>query len=211
MGETFLHFPCLTSERLSRVNNAPDEPMLIQRAQAGDTEAFGGLVLLHQDFVYDLALRVLRDPGEAEDLAQEAFLRAWLGLPNFRGQSQFRTWLYRIVTNLCYNRLPGLRRELTSLGDDCLDNLLCDEVLNIDPADSLEAREARAALHQAIEQLPDSDRLLVTLRYQKDLSYEEIVAVVNLPLSTVKTGLFRAKQRLRRTLNEEMPAINEHS
>jgi RNA polymerase sigma-70 factor (ECF subfamily) len=184
--------------------------MLIQRAQSGDADAFGRLVLLHQDFVYDLALRVLRDPAESEDLAQEAFVRAWLGLPNFRGQAQFRTWLYRIVTNLCYNRLPSLRRELTSLGDDCLDNMVCDEVLNINPADSLEARERRAALYHAIEQLPDSYRLLVTLRYQQELSYEEIAAVVNLPLGTVKTGLFRAKERLRQSLLKDFPAIKEH-
>jgi RNA polymerase sigma-70 factor (ECF subfamily) len=182
--------------------------MLIQHAQAGDADAFGGLVLLHQDFVYDLALRVLRDSAEAEDVAQEAFVRAWLGLPNFRGRSQFRTWLYRIVTNLCYNRLPGLRRELASLGDDCLDNLVCDEVLNINPADSLEARQQSAALHHAIAQLPDSYRLLVALRYQQELSYAEIAMVVNLPLGTVKTGLFRAKERLRQTLLRDMPAKN---
>jgi RNA polymerase sigma-70 factor (ECF subfamily) len=137
-------------------------------------------------------------------------VRAWLGLPNFRGQSQFRTWLYRIVTNLCYNRLPDLRRELTSLGDDCLDNMACDEVLNINSADSLEAREQRANLHHAIEQLSESYRLLVTLRYQQELSYEEIVAVVNLPLGTVKTGLFRAKERLRQTLLKDMPTLKEH-
>jgi RNA polymerase sigma-70 factor (ECF subfamily) len=210
MGETFPYFPCLITERLSRVNTDLDESHLIERAQAGDAVAFGGLVLLHQDFVYDLALSVLRDPAEAEDLAQEAFVRTWLGLPNFRGRSQFRTWLYRIVTNLCYNRLPSLRRELTSLGDDCLDNLVCNEVLNINPADSLEAREQLAALHHAIEQLPDSYHLLVTLRYQQELSYEEIAAVVNLPLGTVKTGLFRAKERLRQTLLKDMPAIKEH-
>lgn len=191
------------------MNTASDEPMLIQRAQAGDTGAFGSLVLLHQDFVYDLALGVLRDSAEAEDLAQEAFLRAWQGLPNFRSQSQFRTWLYRIVTNLCYNRLPGLRRELTSLGDDCLDNLVCDEVLNIDPASSFDAREQRVALHNAIEQLPENYRLLVALRYQLELSYEEIVEVTNLPLGTVKTGLFRAKERLRQTLLSDMPALKE--
>jgi RNA polymerase sigma-70 factor (ECF subfamily) len=167
-------------------------------------------VLLHEDFVYNLALRVLGDPVEAEDLAQEAFVRAWLGLPNFRGQSQFRTWLYRIVANLCYNRLPGLRRELSSLGDDCLDNIVCDEVLNINPADNLQAREQRAALHEAIAQLPESYRLLVALRYQQELSYEEIAAVANLPLGTVKTGLFRAKERLRQMLMTDVPAKQEH-
>jgi RNA polymerase sigma-70 factor (ECF subfamily) len=129
------------------VKTALDEPMLIRQAQAGDADAFGRLVLLHEDFVYDLALSVLHDPAEAEDLAQEVFVRAWLGLPHFRAQSQFRTWLYRIVANLCYNHLPSLRRELTSLDDDCLEDSVCDEVLNINPADSLEAREQRSTLH----------------------------------------------------------------
>src|SRR5690349_513730 len=90
---------------------------LVRRAQTGDTEAFGALVLAHQAFVYNLAWRALDDPHEAEDVAQEAFVRAWLALPNFRAQAQFRTWLYRIVTNLCYNRLPRLRRDLTALGE----------------------------------------------------------------------------------------------
>jgi len=192
------------------VNTGLDEHKLIQYAQAGDADAFGELVLLHQDFAYDLAVRMLRDPAEAEDLAQEAFVQAWLGLPNFRGQSQFRTWLYRIVTNLCYRRLPSLRRQLTALGDDWIEDLVSDEVLNIDPADSLEAREQRSALHRAIEGLPDSYRLLVTLRYGQELSYVEIVEVVNLPLGTVKTGLFRAKERLRQTLLKGMPARKEH-
>ncbi|MBI4315577.1 MAG: sigma-70 family RNA polymerase sigma factor, partial [Chloroflexi bacterium] len=78
-----------------------DEGILIRRAKGGDTEAFGVLVSAHQQFVYNLILRTLGDPHEAEDLSQEAFVRAWLALPNFRQQSQFRTWLYRIATNLC--------------------------------------------------------------------------------------------------------------
>ncbi|MFZ6030372.1 MAG: RNA polymerase sigma factor [Chloroflexota bacterium] len=185
------------------MNLADDETALIQRSQAGDTAAFGELVLRHQDFVYSLALRVVGDGAEAEDLAQDAFVRAWMGLANFRGQAQFRTWLYRIVTNLCYNRLPGLRRELASLGDDCLDEMACDEVLNVNPADRLEAKERSVLLQRAIDGLPESYRLLVALRYQQDLSYEEIAGVVNLPLGTVKTGLFRAKERLRQVLVKE--------
>src|SRR5215207_11399247 len=94
------------------------EQHLIQRAQKGDSDAFAVLVSEHQRYVYNLALRVLKNEEEALDLAQETFVRAWTALPNFRGQSQFRTWLYRIVTNLCYNRLPNLRRSLNELGDD---------------------------------------------------------------------------------------------
>src|SRR5687768_2276749 len=102
----------------------PDtEQQLIQRAQKGDQEAFAVLVTEHQRYVYNLALRVVKDENEALDLAQETFVRAWTALPNFKGQSQFRTWLYRIVTNLCYNRLPNLRRSLNDLGDDVMENI----------------------------------------------------------------------------------------
>ena len=99
------------------------ETALIQRAQKGDHEAFAVLVNEHQRYVYALAQRVVRNEDEALDLAQETFLRAWTALPNFKGQSQFRTWLYRIVTNLCYNRLPNLRRALNDLGDDAMDEI----------------------------------------------------------------------------------------
>jgi len=180
---------------------AADENHLIFKAKSGDGDAFGELVLRHQNFVFNLALRVVNDPVEAEDLAQDAFVRAWLGLKNFRGQAKFSTWLYRIVTNLCYNRLPGLRRELVAFGEECLDNMTCDEVLNINPADKLLAQEQQELLYQAIDRLPASYRLLVSLRYQQELSYDEIASVANLPLGTVKTGLFRAKERLRQALH----------
>lgn len=100
----------------------PDnENTLIQRAQKGDHDAFAALVEEHQRYVYNLALRVIKDENEALDLTQETFVRAWTALPNFKGQSQFRTWLYRIVTNLCYNRLPNLRRSLRNYLKRCFE------------------------------------------------------------------------------------------
>lgn len=184
-----------------------DEQVLIRRAQKGDTEAFAGLVALHERFVYNLALRTIKSPEEAEDIAQEAFIRAWQALPSFRLRSTFRTWIYRIVINLCLNRFPRLRREL--------DDLAADEMAEIpesgrpasDPVAHLEHRELRARLHMEIDHLPDSQRLLVSLRYQSELSYEEIAALVGVPVGTVKTGLFRARQRLRQSLAmyEETP------
>lgn len=173
------------------------ERLWLQQAQAGDVEAFGRLVLEHQQFVYNLALRTLGQPQEAEDVAQEAFVRAWLALPNFRGQARFSTWLYRIVTNLCYNRLPRLRRDLAALGDEELPNLP-DEAEP--PHTQLEQDERQTFLQQAIHQLPESYKLLVTLRFQQELSYEEIAAITSLPLGTVKTGLFRARAKLRTAL-----------
>src|ERR671922_1208961 len=113
----------------------------IQRAQKGDHEAFAALVTEHQGYVYNLALRVLKNEEEALDLAQETFVRAWTALPNFRGQSQLRTWLYRIVTNLCYNRLPNLRRSLNELGDDVIAEIPDKEINFDNPAHSVESRE----------------------------------------------------------------------
>jgi len=176
------------------------ETELVRRAQAGDMEAFAALVDQHQSFVYNLALRIVSNVHEAEDLAQEAFVRAWLALPNFRGQARFRTWLYRIVTNLCYNRLPGLRRELLSLSVDGLIETPDEAASEMDPAASLEVAERRSFLHRQIDCLPNGYRLLVALRYGQDLSYEEIASVAGLPVGTVKTGLFRAKERLREAL-----------
>ena len=179
----------------------PDtEQNLIQRAQMGDHEAFALLVTEHQRYVYNLALRVVNDQDEALDLAQETFVRAWTALPNFRGQSQFRTWLHRIVTNLCFNRLPNLRRSLNDLGDDVILEIPETDITFNNPAHGLESRELRAYLHKAIDELAEHYRLLITLRYQNELSYEEIARTLNLPLGTVKTGLFRAKEQLRQAL-----------
>jgi RNA polymerase sigma-70 factor (ECF subfamily) len=179
------------------------EPTLIQRAQKGDHDAFALLVHEHQRYVYNLALRVVRDENEALDLAQETFVRAWTALPNFKGQSQFRTWLYRIVTNLCYNRLPALRRSLNDLGDDVMEQIPETDSGFDNPAFVLESDEIRSHLYQAIDALDENYRLLITLRYQNDLSYEEIASTLNLPLGTVKTGLYRAKEQLRSVLTLE--------
>ena len=179
----------------------PDtEQHLIQRAQKGDHEAFAALVTEHQRYIFNLALRVLKNEEEALDLAQETFVRAWTALPNFRGQSQFRTWLYRIVTNLCYNHLPRLRRELATLSETELAAADTPDESLADLAAGIEADERRNFLHQQIEALPESYRLLITLRYQQELSYEEIASVTSLPLGTVKTGLFRARTQLRQAL-----------
>ena len=174
------------------------EQTLIQQAQKGSHDAFAALVDEHQRYVYNLALRVVKDENEALDLTQETFVRAWTALPNFKGQSQFRTWLYRIVTNLCYNRLPNLRRSLNDLGDDVMEDI--PETKSSTPAQEIESNETRQHLYQAIDSLDAHYKILITLRYQNELSYDEIASTLNLPLGTVKTGIFRAKELLRKSL-----------
>ncbi len=176
------------------------EEQLVRQAQAGDTEAFAALVAAHQHFCYNLALQSLADTREAEDVTQEAFLRAWLALPRFRHQARFRTWLYRIVTNLCYTHLPRLRRNLEALAEDELADVPSEPFDN--PLANLQVEERRACLHAQIDRLPESQRLIVLLRYREELSYEEIADALDIPLGTVKIGLFRARQRLRAALLE---------
>ena len=144
---------------------------------------------------------MLGNEQEAEDAAQEAFVRAWLSLPKFRADSRFSTWLYRIVTNICCNRIPKLRRELTAIGED--DLLEQPDVHGTPPQESAEAAERRVWLHRQIDDLPESYRLLISLRYQQELPYEEIASITGLPLGTVKTGLFRARERLRSALTAD--------
>jgi RNA polymerase sigma factor (sigma-70 family) len=175
------------------------EAEIVTRAKAGDTGAFERLVVEHQAYVYHLALRVLGNEQEAEDMAQEAFFRAWQALPKFRAQARFSTWMYRIVTNLCYNRLPRLRRELSAIGDEEIADRA--DTRQAMPQEGLEDAERRAWLHRQIGVLPECYRLLLTLRYQSNLAYDEIAAVTGMPMGTVKTGLFRAKERLRSALH----------
>ncbi len=174
-----------------------DERQLIHRAQQGETAAFEALVQQHAPFVYNLALRTLNDVHEAEDIAQDAFVRVWQALPQFQAKSQFRTWLYRIVTNLCYNRLPRLKTELAAL-DPTEAVLLSDGRQTVER--QLLTAELRDYLFTAIDNLPPSYRLLITLRHLQGLSYQEIADVTELPLGTVKTGIFRARQMLQERL-----------
>jgi RNA polymerase sigma-70 factor (ECF subfamily) len=174
------------------------EDLLVQNAQAGDPQAFGELVRKYQRFVFNLALRSLGSVEEAQDAAQEAFLRAWRGLPRFQGKARFSTWLYRITANLCLNRRPRLRRELHEISiEESAETGLDLAEASGGPALQVEAGELRALLHAAVERLPESYRLLVILRYQQDLSYNEIAEVLGLQVGAVKTGLFRARNQLR--------------
>jgi RNA polymerase sigma-70 factor (ECF subfamily) len=162
---------------------------LIARARRGDEAAFEQLVLRHQRYVFNVAYRVLRDVSEAEDITQEAFVRAWRGLKGFRGHAKFTTWIYRIVYNLCLNRLPGLRRELLQVESA--------EAVQVNPAPTppelFEVEEQLTFLHAQLDQLSEKYRLVLTLRYLQGLSYEEIATILNLPMGTVKTHIHRAR------------------
>jgi RNA polymerase sigma-70 factor (ECF subfamily) len=177
--------------------SAEEEAWLVSRAKHGDVEAFESLVRTHAQFAYNLALRVLSDPHEAEDVTQDAFLRAWRALPRFRDEARFKTWLYRIVVNRCYDRLPKLSEQLAALDNESFPDVV-DE--RIDAHDLAVADETRRRVHGAIDDLPEGYRMLITLRHLQEMSYAEISEATGMPLGTVKVGLHRARGRLRDAL-----------
>ena len=159
-----------------------------------DLEAFGELIRRHQDFVYGAALRVVRNPVLAQDVAQEAFIRAYKALPDFRGQAAVRSWLYRIATNLALNAVQR-RREYPA-------EELPESVTSSGPEREIMRGAMAAHLRAAIEELPDDLRHPLVLREYESLSYQEISDELELPLNTVRTRILRARRALRGAMEE---------
>jgi RNA polymerase sigma-70 factor (ECF subfamily) len=171
------------------------DPALLERCQRKDAEAFAQLVAEQQGYVYTLARRLLRDPEEAAELTQDVFLHVWNGLPFFRGEARFRTWLYRIVVNHCLNRVRQLQRER---GKVSLDEETIGQVSDAhsDPHTEAWKKERREFIWRKVEELPERYRLALTLFYQQELSCGEIAELLGIPVATVKTHLYRARAAL---------------
>lgn len=163
-------------------------------AVATDLEAFGELIRRHQDFVFGAALRVVRNPVLAQDVAQDAFVRAYKALPDFRGQAAVRSWLYRIATNLALNAVQR-RKEYPA-------EQLPESVTSSGPERETERGAMAAHLLRAIEELPDDLKRPLVLREYGSLSYQEIAEELDLPLNTVRTRILRARRALRGAMEE---------
>jgi RNA polymerase sigma-70 factor (ECF subfamily) len=181
---------------------AGDSREFVDRLRAGDRPAFEELVRTQQHRVYGLALRMLGNAAEAQDVAQEAFLRAHRGLAEFRGDARLSTWLYAIVSRLCLNRLAGSERRLARHGEETLARL---PDTGPGPDQALERGELEEALHRAIAELPDERRIVVVLRDVEGLAYEEIAEVLELPVGTVRSRLHRARLDLKEKLERFFP------
>jgi RNA polymerase sigma-70 factor (ECF subfamily) len=176
---------------------------LVRRAQAGDGEALVALVQGQQPYVYSIALSLMRNPPDAADMTQEAFIRLLRALPTYRAETKFTTWLYRLVTNIC---LDGLRRRgrlvesLDTAADDDTaaspGSRLADPDRWAQPEEQTELRESAAAVRRALDELPTGQRLALTLFYFEDFRYEEIAEVLGVPLNTVKSHIRRGKEKL---------------
>ncbi|MGA2024385.1 MAG: RNA polymerase sigma factor RpoE [Steroidobacteraceae bacterium] len=180
---------------------------LVQRVQRGERNAYDLLVLKYQHKVVKLVMRYLRDPAEAEDVAQEAFIKAYRALPQFRGDSAFYTWLYRIAINTAKNALAARERQPVSYeldtrsGEDSPD--LISRLRDPETPEGLAlTEEIRNTVNAAIEALPEDLRTAIVLRELEGLSYEEIAASMDCPVGTVRSRIFRAREAIDRRLRE---------
>lgn len=180
----------------------PSDELLVRRYLAGDAGAFEQLVERYTPALFSLAFRLTQDRGEAEQVVQEAFIRALGALNRVRTDQPLKPWLLQITLNLCRtvhaHRRPLTFTELTPLEADTFD-VVDDSPL---PQEWAERSETREWVRRAIAELPAAYRAVLTLRYTEDLSYEDIARVLELPINTVRTHLFRAKEQLRLRLAE---------
>ena len=181
-----------------------NDQQLVQRVQKGDKSAFDLLVLKYQHRVLKLVGRFVSDPAEAEDVAQEAFIKAYRALPAFRGDSAFYTWLYRIAINTAKNALVSNRRRPVDFDLDMQDPDQYERHARLKEADTPEGvlltDEIRVVVEKALEQLPEDLRTAIVLRELEGLSYEEITEAMDCPVGTVRSRIFRAREAIDKKL-----------
>ena len=173
---------------------------LVKRVQKGDKGAFDMLVLKYEHKIVNLVMRYVRDPEQALDITQEAFIKAYRALPRFRGDSAFYTWLYRIAVNTAKNYLAAQRRRPLDIELDMQDpdqyGLHAKLKETDDPEGVTLSRELQETLERAIESLPDDLRTAIILRELDGMSYEEIAQTMDCPVGTVRSRIFRARDAI---------------
>ncbi len=192
---------------MSERNN---DQILVERVQNGDKKAFDILVIKYQSRIVKVITRYMRDPVEALDLAQEAFIKAYRALPNFRGDSAFYTWLYRIAINTAKNHIvaQGRRPPTDDIEASEAEYYEGPSALkdNSSPESELLRDEIQQVIFSAIEALPADLRTAITLRELEDMSYEEIAETMECPIGTVRSRIFRAREAIDKKLE---PLISE--
>lgn len=182
---------------------------LVERAQRGDKHAFELLVIKYQRKLARLLSRLIRDPAEIDDVSQEAFIKAYRALPSFRGESAFYTWLYRIAINTAKNYLVSTGRRATSTTDlesEDGENFEENELLGDwnTPEAELMSKEIMQTVNASMDALPEELRTAITLREIEGLSYEDIAAIMNCPIGTVRSRIFRAREAIAERLRPQL-------
>jgi RNA polymerase sigma-70 factor (ECF subfamily) len=196
-------------EERARMSADASDLSLVRRVQRGDKGAFDALVLKYQHKLVKLVMRYVRNPAEAEDIAQEAFIKAYRALPQFRGDSAFYTWLYRIAINTAKNAVVSRDRSPIEYNVD-RNNIDTDESYDMQgrmkdsetPEGLVLTDEIRTTVNAAIDALPEDLRTAIVLRELEGLSYEEIAAAMGCPVGTVRSRIFRAREAIDQRLRE---------
>jgi RNA polymerase sigma-70 factor (ECF subfamily) len=181
---------------------------LINRAKSGDSKSYDKLLKKYKNSVYSLVLRMVRNSQEAEDLTQEAFIKAFNSLASFNEEYAFSTWLYKIATNNCIDFFRKRKLQTYSLDkpiqykDSEIQHDIPDPDLN--PEKSIMASERNKLIKEAINKLPEKYHRAIVLRHSEEKSYEEIAEILGLPLGTVKARIFRAREMLNKTLKDSL-------
>ncbi len=174
---------------------------LVASSRRGDRSAFNELVRRHHEKVYWVARRLLGDHDDALDVTQDAFVKAWNSLEDFRGDAKPYTWLYRIATNLSLNRIRAAKiRNLLRLDDEHDDHASSDA----DPLAELEQSEVRSIIEQAVARLPDKQRAVFVLRYFEELPYEEIAAILHRSVGGLKANYFHAVRKIEASVRDAL-------
>ena len=176
------------------------DQVLVDRARKGDRRAFDLLVLKYQQKIVKLVMRYVRDPTEALDVSQDAFIKAYRALPGFRGESAFYTWLYRIAINTAKNHLVAVQRKPVEYDLDAQDPEYAERHAPLRDEETPEGivmqEQLRATVERTISELPDELRTAIVLREIEGLSYEEIAAAMDCPVGTVRSRIFRAREAI---------------
>ena len=176
---------------------------IINLVKKGDVKAFDILVVKYQDRLVYSVYKFCNDFELSQDIAQEAFVKAFRNINKFRGDSSFYTWIYRIAINTAKNYFSNKSRGAETYNEDILDNALSDMSLNSDnPETLLAAEEMKDAINQAFQNLPDEIRSTLSLREYDGLSYEEIAKVQNCPIGTVRSRIFKGRELINETFSK---------
>jgi RNA polymerase sigma-70 factor (ECF subfamily) len=190
------------------LTTAETDQQLVERVQAGDKRAFDMLVLKYQAKIMGLISRYVKDSHEIQDVAQEAFIKAYRALPRFRGDSAFYTWLYRIAINTAKNHLVSRGRRPPASDVEIEDAEYYDsgDALRVQdtPENQLFSAELAAVVNAAIKELPDDLRAAVTLREFDGLSYEDIAEIMDCPVGTVRSRIFRAREAIDKRVQAQL-------
>jgi len=188
------------SSKLQMTTN--NDQIIINQIIEGDTNAYAVLVDRYKDLVFTLALRMLKNREEAEEVSQDTFVKVFKSLHKFKGDSKFSTWIYKVTYNTCLDRIKKLKRTENTV---TIDEFTEHQIKTIDNAlDAMESEERKQAIQKCLALLPSDDSFLLTLYYFEDLSLDEISKIVGIKANTIKVKLFRSRKKLATILKAQL-------